>query len=86
MKNNDLVLIRIIDKIYYNTWFRIMFIDNDNTFIGKCERIDNDFNLYEIGDCIKFDKNQIQRIYNNEEFCYSDNVTICKCKGLCRNK
>lgn len=39
MKENDLVMIRVETKFgYTNTWWRIMFIDNDGTFIGKLER------------------------------------------------
>lgn len=86
---NDLVSIRC-KTIYGNTltWWRVMFIDNDNTFVGKLERFHKFiYTEHKIDDCVKFDIEQIIDIYEKgEQFCYSDNVTICTCEGLCRDK
>lgn len=39
------------------------------------------------GDCERFDNSKVQRVFQNgEQFCYGDNITICNCAGLCRNK
>lgn len=39
VKEHDLVCLRMETKFgYSNTWWRVMFIDNDQTFAGKLER------------------------------------------------
>ncbi len=95
IKDQDLVMIRLPNDLsydgrqrHYNTWFRVLFIDIDGTFIGRCERKDYfEFTLYKIGEDVRFDISQVQRIYDQgEQFCYGDNITICKCTGLCRDK
>lgn len=94
-KEGDLVLLRLTNddepacrKRHYNTWFRVMFIDLDNTFIGKVERIEKyEFTRYKIGEDIRLPIDKILQIYTEgNQWCYSDNVTICECSGLCRNK
>ena len=82
----DLVAIREECSTGYTTkWVRVKFIDNDYTFIGHLERCEryhgemgsvNTYNTYDVIDIYQDDYN----------FCYDDNVTVCDCKGLCRNK
>lgn len=95
IKEKDLVMLRIPNdpnyegrQRHYNTWFRVMFIDNDDSFIGECEKIDRtEFTLYEKGESIRLEINKVLRIYKEgEQFCYGDDITICQCTGLCRNK
>lgn len=89
MKENDLVMIRVETKFgYTNTWWRVMFIDNDGTFIGELERHHwFEYNEHKKGTHIRLDIDKIQHIYKEgEQFCYSDNITICECKSLCREK
>lgn len=96
MKENDLVMLRLCNreddnlerKNHYNTWFRVMFIDTDETFIGRCERIDAmSFTRYSIGNDKRFYTSQVLKTYiEGQGFCYSDNVTICDCPATCRNK
>lgn len=96
MKENDLVMLRLCNpeddhlerKNHFNTWFRVMFIDNDGTFIGRCERIDRiSFTRYQIGKNVRLDSDKVLKSYiEGQEFCYSDNVTICDCPSTCRNK
>jgi len=93
VKENDLVLLRLPNDLQYqgrqrnySTWFRVLFINNDGTFQGQCERIDDDFITYQSGQIVTLLIDKILRTYNNEQFCYADNVTICDCDGLCRNK
>lgn len=89
MQETDLVMLRMeTDFGYSNTWWRVMFIDNDNTFVGKLERHHwSDYTEYKKGDSVKLNCDNVKYIYKDgEQFCYSDNITICDCKGLCRNK
>jgi len=92
IREGDLVLLRLSNdtsgrRRYYNTWFRVISIDRD-TFVGECERHDYyDFTLCKKGDYVKLDIDRIQHVYKEgEQFCYGDDITICDCKGLCRNK
>lgn len=93
-KVSDLVMLRLpFDpnsnerQRYYNTWFRVLFIDNNGTFQGQCERVDFDLERISKGDILTLESKKIQQIYKDgEQFCYGDNVTICECTGLCRNK
>ncbi len=85
----DLVMLRLQTSYgYSNTWWRVMFIDNDETFIGKLERLDRStYETHSIGDIERFPITLPQRLYKEGEvFCYSDNITICNCSGLCREK
>lgn len=95
MKEYDLVMIRLPNdpsyegrQRHYNTWLRGLFVDTDNTFIGEVERIDKyEFTLYEVGQKDRFLIDKIQDTYKKgQQWCYSDNITICECPGLCRNK
>lgn len=89
MEVNSLVMLRLETSYgYSNTWWRVKFIDSDGTFIGELERYNSmEFTEYKKGEHAKFDIDKIQRIYKeNEKFCYGDNITICKCEGLCRDK
>lgn len=89
---NDFVMVRV-PKInttdYFNSWFRIISIDNErNSFIGKCEKIDKyNFCPYTIGDEMLLNISDIQNTFKEgDQFCYMDDITICNCPGLCRNK
>ena len=74
-------------QIRYNVWLKIMFVDNDGTFIGKVDKIDSNFTLYNKGEHIKLDTDMIKLVFKEgQQFCYGDNVTICGCKGLCKDK
>jgi hypothetical protein len=95
ISDNDLVLIRLPNDLnytgrqrHYDCWFRVKFIDNDGTFIGKLERIDKyEFTLYKIDDCVSLSRDKVQHVYQNgEQWCYGDGITICNCTGLCREK
>ena len=89
VSDKDLVLLRLESKYgFFNSWWRVEFIDNDNTFIGKLEKQPWHYNNgNEIGYCETFKVSEIQEVFFDEmQLCYSDNVTICDCKGLCRNK
>lgn len=89
IKEGNLVMLRLSNKVdgyQYNTWVRILFIDNDGTFVGKCERKDNNLESININETRRFIGSEMIRAYKGEQFCYSDNVTICVCKSLCRNK
>ncbi len=95
IKIDDLVMLRLPNILeqesrqrHYNTWFRVMFIDNNGTFIGRCEILEKyEFTLYKEGQDICLNTDKVQHIYKEgEQFCYGDNVTICECTGLCRNK
>jgi len=89
MKENNLVMLRLeTDYGYSNTWWRVKFIDNDGTFIGELERCHwLEFTEYKKGEHVRFDIDEIKRVYKeNEQFCYGDNITICECKGFCREK
>lgn len=94
MKTGELVMIRLNNdpsytgrQRHYNTWFTVMFIDNDGSFIGRCTRVDPDFTLYQFNQDVKLSQDKVQHTYQQgEQFCYSDKITICKCKGLCDNK
>lgn len=86
---NQLVMMRFETRFgYTNTWWRVMFVDNDNTFIGKLERCHwMEYEAHKKGDTDKFNIGLIQRVYvEGEQFCYSDNISICECKGLCYDK
>ena len=94
-KEQDLVMLRLPNDLeyqgrqrHYNTWFRVMFVDNDGTFIGKMERYEwGGFELYNKDEFVKLQADKVLRIYKDgEQFCYGDRVTICECSGLCRNK
>ena len=73
---------------HYDTWFRVMFVDTDGTFIGKCERVDfPEFALYKKEETHRLQIDKVQHVYKEgEQFCYGDKVSICDCKGLCQNK
>ena len=89
IKEGELAMLRVETKYgYSDTWWRIMFIDNDGTFIGKLERHHwYEYDDYKKGDDVRLDCDEIQKIYQEgEQFCYGDNITICECEALCRNK
>lgn len=88
-----LVLLRLPNNLefkgkqpHYNTWFRVMFIDNDGTFIGRLERKHFLFELYPLGSDHRLHVKEILSVYQGEQWCYGDNVTTCNCTGLCREK
>ena len=89
IKDGDLVMIRLeSDYGYSNTWWRVLFWDLDDTFIGKLERRHwHEHAHLEIGLVQTHNEKEIQRVYQDgENFCYSDGITICDCRALCRNK
>ncbi len=97
IKEKDLVMLRLPNNLeqeghknHYNTWFRVMFIDNDGTFIGKCERIDKiEFTLYKKNEQVQLNIDKVLSVYDENDgrqWCYSDDITRCNCPGVCRNK
>ena len=95
IKDKDLVMIRMNNdpnyegkQRHYNTWFRVMFIDLDETFIGRVEKVDRqEFKRFKISEDVRLDINKVQRKHKQgQQWCYSDGITICECSGLCRNK
>lgn len=89
VKEGDLVMLRMQTKFgYSNTWWRVLFIDNDNTFHGKLERANNfEYDDSLIGDIVQLSIDNIKTIYTQSmQFCYSNKVTVCDCEGLCRDK
>jgi len=74
-----------------NTRWKVMFIDNDETFVGELISADYSYFLYGANNkgqhTIGLELSDIQHRYSDEEqLCYSDNTTICDCQALCRNK
>lgn len=89
LKEGQLVMLRLETRFgYSDTWWRVMFVDTDETFIGKLERKRwHEYEAHEKGNVERFDCDKVKHVYaEGEQFCYSDNITICKCEGLCRNK
>lgn len=85
----DLVMLRLNTKYgYSNTWWRVMFCDNDDTFIGRLEKHHwLEYTEHKKGDDVKWDNVQVSHVLVlGEQFCYGDNITICECKALCRDK
>ena len=76
------------DYGYSNTWWRVMFCDNDGTFIGRLERHHwHEYTAHRKGDDVRWDvEKNTTCLERRREFCYGDNITICGCSGLCRNK
>lgn len=89
-KEGDLVMLRHQGGYgyYTNSWWRVMFIDSDNTFVGILERCHwNLYTQHKKGDHVSFSVYDVQNVYQEgQEFCYSDDITICSCSGLCREK
>ena len=89
LKEGTLVMLRLLaDFGYTNTWWRVMFMDTDGTFIGKLERHHwREYTAHKKGDVERFDAHLVQRIYSEgDQFCYADDTIICNCSGLCRDK
>jgi len=92
----DLVMVRLNNGIkdayrqpHYNVWLRVKFIDNDSTFIGEIEKKTFEYIQHEKGEQIRLNVDKVAEVYNEndgQQWCYSDDVTRCNCKGLCRNK
>lgn len=88
IKEGDLVRIRM-EWDYGGpiaVWWRVMFIDNDETFIGRLERCYWMYEKHKKGEDIRFHLDEVDQIWKGGQFCYDDNVTLCDCRGLCRNK
>lgn len=92
-KEGDLVMTR--DQVaggYTRLWWKVMFLDNDGTFVGELERFDWSLNLelnlgYQKGEHVEIDIADVQEVYQEGmQFCYGDRVTVCECPALCRNK
>lgn len=89
LKDGELVCIRVLTRFgYSNTWWRIMFIDNDGTFMGKLERYHwHEYEAHKKAEIVKLDIDDVSGVYKEgEQFCYGDHITICNCEGLCNNK
>jgi len=89
IKETDLVAIRMHTAYgYSDTWWRVMFVDTNGTFVGKLERCHwYEYQMHKKGDIETLLLNTVQHIYvAGEQFCYSDKITICECEGLCREK
>jgi len=72
---------------YTNLWWEVMFIDDNGTFVGMLQRKPLDYRKHTVGEHVTIEIDDIKAKYQGgEQFCYSDNVSICDCKGLCRNK
>lgn len=86
IKIDDVVLIRLdCDYGKSNTWWKVISID-DKYLYGTIFRNEPFVDIHK-GKIEKFEIKEVQRILQeNDSFCYSDNVTICNCPGLCRNK
>lgn len=87
----DLVSVRVSNSDGYRTvWFKVDNINNETQkFIGRLERCEWDFNRFKKGQRVQFQIKKIQSIFDENDgldWCYSDKVTRCDCKGLCRNK
>ena len=88
-KENDLVMVREQGRMgYTDVWYRVKFVDNDETFVGEIERKHwCDYHEHEIGEHQRRPNNKVQRVYKEgEQFCYGDKVSICTCVGLCKDK
>ena len=89
VSEGNLVMLRLDSKYgFTNTWWRVLFIDNDETFIGRLEKKHwLEYQEHNINDIERFDIERIIKKYQEgENFCYSDGITICECPGLCREK
>lgn len=89
IKEKDLVMLRLETRFgYSNTWWRVKFIDNDNTFIGELERCHwREYEAHKKGETEKWGIEKVKHIYKEgEQFCYGDNISICTCNGLCQDK
>jgi hypothetical protein len=85
----SLVMLRLpTDYGYSNTWWRVMFVDTDDTFIGRLEKYHwLEYTAHKKGDDVRWDSDLVQHVFKEkEQFCYGDNITICTCVGLCRDK
>ena len=90
-KEQDLVLVHLptpYGNRKTNTWWRVLFIDNDGTFVGELERCHwYEYKAHEKGEHDRLACDSVQHIYKEgEQFCYSDKISICSCEGLCRDK
>ncbi len=88
-KEGDLVCLRMETGFgKSDTWWRVMFIDNDGTFVGKLERHHwYEYQTHKKGDIDAWNCQDVQHVYKEgEKFCYGDNISICECPGLCRDK
>jgi len=83
----DLVARLVLGAYGYETiWVRIAKINSDGTFFGIAENVDRRNDRYIKGDQYLFDYDDSMIIYTDQQLCYSDNVSICDCPGLCRDK
>lgn len=85
----DLVMVRLpSDFGYTNTWWRVEFMDNDGTFIGRLERKHYfDYDTHLIGDVERFLNGSVQNVFKEGmKWCYGSSITICNCEGLCHDK
>ena len=89
ISEGSLVMVRVAtDYGYSNTWWRVMFCDTDETFIGRLERHHwHEYTMHKKGDDVRINAYDVQQVYKEgNQFCYGDDITICDCSGLCRNK
>jgi len=89
IKEQDLVMLAIHTKYgYSNTWWRVMFVDLDGTFIGKLEkRNPMAYHHHKMGEHVRLYIDEIKHIYKKgDQICYGSSLVVCDCEGLCRNK
>lgn len=71
-------------------WYRVMFIDNNGTFIGRLEKINDRLDIsreHYVGMDYTIDIENVSETYKEGvQWCYSDDTLTCECKGLCREK
>ena len=85
----DLVMLRSETRFgYAQTWWRVKLVDNDGTFIGELERHHwMEYEDHKKGGHVRHYIDDIKEVYKEGmQFCYGDNISICECKALCRNK
>ena len=90
LKGNIVMLRLESDYGYVNTWWEIMRFDQELngefSFTGKLVKKHYEYTKHKLGEYSQHLLETIQDVLRGGEiFCYSDNVTVCNCKGLCRN-
>lgn len=85
-KEQDLVQVSMHTLYGWTSfWARVMFIDTDDTFIGKIEKLPRRGIDGEIGEDIRIDSAKVTAKFEGQQLCYSDDVSICDCPGVCRD-
>lgn len=84
----DLIHVKRFEHRWIDSaWARVVFIDNDGTLIGVIERTYWRNENYKKGEHVRFSTDEVYDVFREgQKFCYSDDISICGCVGLCRNK